>query len=47
MDAEDKVIGAVLTQETDGKKYIITYISRQLIDAELRYNFIEELCLSL
>jgi len=45
--AEDKVIGAVLTQETEGKKYIITYLSRQLIDAETRYTFIEKLCLSL
>jgi len=26
--AEDKVIGAVLTQETEGKEYIVTYISR-------------------
>jgi len=25
--AEDKVIGAVLTQETEGKEYIVTYIS--------------------
>ena len=31
--AEDKVIGAVLTQETEGKKYIITYMSRRHIDA--------------
>jgi len=45
--AEDKVIGAVLTQETEDKEYIITYISRQLIDAETRYTFIEKLCLSL
>ena len=45
--AEDKVIGAVLTQETDGKEYIITYLSRRLIDAETRYTFIEKLCLSL
>ena len=45
--AEDKVIGAVLTQEAEGKKYIITYISRRLIDAETRYTFIEKLCLSL
>ena len=34
--AEDKVIGAVLTQETEGKEYIITYLSRRLIDAETR-----------
>nr|AAT01407.1 hypothetical protein [Oryza sativa Japonica Group] len=32
--AEDKVIGAVLTQEKDGKEYIITYLSRRLLDAE-------------
>ena len=31
--AEDKVIGAVLTQETEGKEYVITYIGRRLIDA--------------
>ena len=45
--AEDKVIGAVLTQETEGKEYIITYLSQRLIDAETRYTFIEKLCLSL
>ena len=44
--AEDKVIGAVLTQETEGKEYIITYLSRRLIDAETRYTFIEKLYLS-
>ena len=26
--AEDKVIGAILTQETEGREYIITYLSR-------------------
>ena len=30
---EDKVIGVVLTQETKDKEYVITYISRRLIDA--------------
>ena len=45
--AEDKIICAVLTQETEGKEYIITYLSRRLIDAETRYTFIEKLCLSL
>ena len=29
--AEDKVIGAVLTQETEGNEYIITYLSRDLL----------------
>ena len=45
--AKDKVIGAVLTQETEGKEYVVTYIGRRLIDAEMRYTFIEKLCLSL
>ena len=45
--AEDKVIGAVLTQETERKEYIITYLSRRLIDAKTRYTIIEKLCLSL
>ena len=26
--AEDKVIGAVLTQKTEGREYIITYVGR-------------------
>ena len=45
--AEDKVIEAVLTQETEGKEYIITYVSRRLIDVKTRYNFIQKLYLSL
>jgi len=44
---EDRVIGVVLTQWTEEKEYIITYISRRLIDVETRYTFIEKLCLSL
>ena len=47
MAAEDKVIGVVFTQETEGKEYIITYLSRRLIDAETTYTFIEKLYLSL
>jgi hypothetical protein len=43
--AEDKVIGAVLTQETKGKEHVITYLSRRLVDVEMRYTFIEKLCL--
>ena len=35
--AEDKVIGAVLTQETEGKEHVVTYLSRRLVDAETRY----------
>ena len=45
--AEDKVIGAILSQETEGREYIITYLSRWLIHAETRYTFIDKLCLSL
>jgi hypothetical protein len=45
--AEDSGIGAVLTQVTDGKEHIITYLSRHLIDVETRYSFIEKLCLSM
>jgi hypothetical protein len=45
--AEDKVIGAVLTQVTRGKEHVVTYVSRRLVDAETRYTFIEKLCLCL
>jgi hypothetical protein len=45
--AEPSVIGAVLTQETDGKEYVVAYESIRLLDAETRYTFIEKLCLSL
>jgi hypothetical protein len=45
--AEDKVIGAVLTQETEGKEHVVTYLSQRLVDVETRYTFIEKLCLCL
>jgi hypothetical protein len=45
--AEDKVIGAILTQVTGGKENVVTYLSRRLVDAETRYTFIEKLCLCL
>jgi hypothetical protein len=35
--AENDVIGAVLTQEAEGKEHIITYVSLQLLDAEIMY----------
>jgi hypothetical protein len=44
---EDRVIGAVLTQETKGKEHVVTYLSRRLVDAETRYTCIEKLCLCL
>jgi hypothetical protein len=45
--AEDSMIRVVLTQVTNGKEHVITYLSRRLIDAETRYSFIKKLCLSL
>jgi hypothetical protein len=45
--AKDAMIGVVLTQVTEGKKHIITYLSRRLIDTKTSYSFIENLCLSL
>ncbi|KAK1668451.1 hypothetical protein QYE76_056610 [Lolium multiflorum] len=33
---EEGVIGAVLTQETEEKEHVITYLSRRLLDAETR-----------
>jgi hypothetical protein len=52
--AEDKVIGAILTQETEGNERVVTYLSRRLVDlsrrlvdTERRYTFIDKLCLCL
>jgi hypothetical protein len=45
--AEDKVIGVVLTQETEGKEHVVTYLSQRLVDAKTRYTFVEKLCLCL
>jgi hypothetical protein len=39
--AKDAVLGAVLTQITEGKEHIITYLSQRLIDAETRYSFLK------
>jgi hypothetical protein len=36
-----------LTQEDEGKEYVITYIGRHLLDPEKRYAHVEKLCLSL
>ena len=45
--AEEKVIRVVLTQEDEGKEYVIAYLGRRLLDPETRYAHIEKLCLSL
>ena len=45
--AKEKIIGAVLTQEDDGKEYVIAYIGRHFLDPETRYAHMEKLCLLL
>jgi hypothetical protein len=45
--AEQSVIGAILTQQTDGKEYVVAYESRRLLDDEARYTLIEMLSLFL
>jgi hypothetical protein len=45
--AQEHVIGAVLTQEDDGKEFMVAYISHRLLDAETRYIFVERLYLFL
>jgi hypothetical protein len=45
--AQEQVIGVVLTQESNGKEFIVAYVSRRLLGAEARYAIIEKLCLSL
>ena len=45
--AEENIIGAILTQEDEGKEYVIAYLGRRLLDPETRYAHIEKLCLSL
>ena len=32
--AEEKIIGAILTQEDEGKEYVIAYLGRRLLDPE-------------
>jgi hypothetical protein len=45
--ATNTVLGAVLTQEHDGKEFTIAYLSRQMLDVETIYSHIEKLCLPL
>jgi hypothetical protein len=34
-------------QEEEGKEFMVSYVSRCLLDAEMRYAYVEKLCLSL
>jgi hypothetical protein len=43
--AEEKIIGAVLTQEDKGKEYVIAYLGRRLLDPKTRYSHIEKFVL--
>ena len=45
--AQERVMGAVLTQEDNGKEFAVAYISRRLLDAKSRHVHLEKLCLAL
>jgi hypothetical protein len=44
---QERVIGAILLQEDDGKELLVANMSRRLLNAETWYVFVEKLCLSL
>jgi len=45
--ADERAIGSALIQEFEGKKRVVYYVSRRLLDAETRYFPAERLCLCL
>jgi len=47
LSTDGMVIGSALIQEFEGKKRVIYYLSRRLVDAETRHSAIEKLCLCL
>jgi len=47
LSTNDSVIGSALIQEFEGKEHVIYYLSRRLVDAEIRYSATEKLCLCL
>ena len=46
-DASGKGIGAILSQDFDGKEHVISYYSRSLTNAEQKYTTLERECLAL
>jgi len=47
LSTDDTVMGSTLIQKFEGKERVIYYLSRRLVDAEMRYSAIEKLCLYL
>ena len=45
MSADSQTIGLTLMQEFEEKEWVIFYLSRRLLDPEIRYSPIEKLCL--
>ena len=47
LSADEKAIGSALIQEYEGKEHVIYYVSRRLLDAEIKYSPTERLCFTL
>jgi len=47
LSANEVSISSVLIQEFQGKERVVFYLSRCLLNAEIRYNEMEPLCLCL
>ena len=47
VSADSQTIGSALMQEFEGKERVVFYLSRRLLDLEIRYSPIEKLCLCL
>jgi hypothetical protein len=47
LSANEQAIGSALMREFEGKERVVYFVSRRLLDAEMRYSAMERLCLSL
>jgi hypothetical protein len=47
LSANEQAIGSALVQEFEGKERVVYFMSRRLLDAEIRYSAVERLCLCL